>query len=80
MTIAGLSGPLDQLLDRFEVAQRGEPERCTAPAGFDLGDHVFRSLFISSDHQDISAACSQRYGRSPTDTARRARDQRCLAS
>ena len=79
MTAACLSGPLDQLPGRLEVAQRGEPERCAASAAFDLGDHVLGSLLIASHYQYVSAAGGQADGRSPADPARRARNQSCLA-
>ena len=79
MTVARLSGPLDQVLGRFQIAQRGEPERRAAAAAFDLGDHVFGSLFIASDYQYVSAAGGQGYGRRLADPARRARYQSCLA-
>jgi hypothetical protein len=79
VTAASLSGPLDQVLGRFEVAQRSEPERCAAAAAFDLGDHVFGSLVIAPDYQYVSAAGGQGDGRSLADTARRARYQSCLA-
>ena len=79
MTVACLSGPLDQLPGRLEVAQRGEPERRAASAAFDLGDHVFGSLVVASHYQYVSAAGGQCYGRSLADTARRARYQSCLA-
>jgi hypothetical protein len=79
VTAACLSGPLDQLPGRFEVAQRSEPERRAASAAFDLGDHVFGSLLIAPDYQYVSAAGGQGDGRSLADPARRARYQSCLA-
>ncbi len=80
MTVARLSGPLDQVLGRFQVAQRGEAERCATAAAFDLGDHVFGSLFVAPDYQYVSAAGGQGDGRSLADPARRARNQSSLAS
>ena len=79
VTAACLSGPLDQVVGRLEVAQRSEPERCATAAAFDLGDHVFGSLFVASDYQYVSAAGGQGDGRRLADPARRARYQSCLA-
>ena len=80
VTVACLSGPLDQVLGRFEVAQRNEPEHRAASAAFDLGDHVFGSLFVASDYQYVSAAGGQGDSCSLADPARRARNQSCLTS
>jgi len=55
MTAARLSGPLDKLPGRFEVAKRGEPKHRAPGAAFDLRDHVLGSLFISSANQHTSA-------------------------
>ena len=73
VAVACLGGPLDQVLGRFEVAQRSEPVRCAAAAAFDLGDHVSGSLLVAPDYQYAGAAGGQGDGRSLADPARRAR-------
>jgi hypothetical protein len=52
-------GPLDQVPGRFEVDQRGEPERCAAAAAFDLGERVVGSLLLASDYQYVRAALAR---------------------
>jgi len=76
VAVAGLSGPLDQVPGRLEVAQRGEPERRAAPAALDLGDHVLGSLFVAPDYQYAGAADGQGDGRGLADPARRPGDKR----
>src|ERR1700690_435519 len=79
MTVAYLNRPFDQVLGRFQIAQRGEPERCAASAAFDLSHHVFGSLFVAPDYQYVSAASGQGDGRRLADPARGARNQSGLA-
>ena len=79
VTVACLSGPLDQVPGRFQIAQRSELEYSATAAAFDLGDHVFGSLFVGSDCTSTYDAGAQCYGRRLADPARRARYQSRLA-